>query len=266
MKQMIRILAIYMASVLVFMFSACQNNNNVPKQEPLKKPDESFLKYGDTNETIVELTKINNSVWVHTSYTEENGSLIPSNGLVVLTDKNLVLIDTPWTELQMESLDKLAHEAFNGTFKSAIISHAHVDRIGGASYLRKKKIPITSLDNVAKKAEEKGFVVPDQISKGDNVTLKIDNTDFEIFYPGEGHTTDNTVVWIEKYNLLFAGCLVKQYGADSLGDITEANLEKWPETIKALQEKYPDTEVVVPGHGQWGDTTLMDYTLELLEE
>ena len=259
--------AIYLLLTMATLFSfvSCQSNNQ-PKKQPLIRPDESFLKYGETNETIVELTKINNNVWVHTSYYEDNGSLISSNGLVVLTEKNIILINTPWTEQQMESLDKLVHKEFNGGFELAVITHADLYRMGGTKYLKKLNITVNSLEIVANTALLKGFIVPDQISNGDSYEFKVDNTDFEIFYPGEGSTKDNTVVWIEKYKLLFTSYLVKQYGEDSLGNIKQTNLNVWSDTIKALQEKYPEAEIVVPGHGQWGDTSLIDYTLELLDE
>jgi metallo-beta-lactamase class B len=96
--------------------------------------------------------------------------------------------------------------------------------------------------------------------------VTIDDTDFEIFFPGEGHTDDNTVVWIKRYELLFAGCIVKEQGVTSLGNIGDANLKEWPNALNKLLERYEDIAIVVPGHGQWGDKTLIEYTLGLFEE
>ncbi len=261
-----RAAALCLAGLLFIMISACQIGNKKPSQEPLTRPSESFLKYGETNETIVELTKVNNSVWVHTSYQEENGALIPTNGLIVLTDKSVVLIDTPWTDQQMVSLDKLIHEAFNGNITSALITHTHQHSLGGMGYLKKQKIPVSCLEVVAEAAKLKGFTVPDQVNEGDSAILKVDNTEFELYYPGEGATPDNTVVWIDKYNVLFGGCLIRQYGADSLGDTTASNISLWPETLEKVMVEYDDMEIIVPSQGQWGDKSLIDYTLELFEE
>ena len=232
----------------------------------LKIPDESFLKYGDTNETIVELNRVNSSVWVHTSYYEHDGELVPSNGLVIAAGNGLVLIDTTRTEKQMESLGKLADEAFNSSFEAAIISNAYPDRMGGASYLIKNKVPIYSLETVAKTAEQKGFIVPDKVIDGDCAIVDVGDIQLEIFYPGWGCTGDNTVVWFEEKKVLFAGDLVLEYGQNSLGERDESDINKWPDSIKAVQERYPDAEVVVPGHGQWGDKGLLDYTLSILEK
>ncbi len=266
MKRFQRITALCLTLAILIMLSACRQNVEPPKEETIKRPNESFLKYGETNETIVELSKVTNSLWVHTSYSEENGILVPANGLIVVTDNSLVLIDTPWTNKQMESLDHLVREAFNVGFSKAIVTHAHSDRMGGAAYLRENNISIASLKIVAETAEKNGFIVPDQVSEGDSVVLDIDDTEFELFFPGEGHSPDNTVVWVEKHNTLFAGCIVKEIGANSLGNTTEANLAEWSTSIEMIKERYENADIVIPGHGQWGDTSLLDYTLELLNE
>jgi metallo-beta-lactamase class B len=261
-----RLLTILLAISAILALSSCNKKIDAPKKTEMTKPTESFLKYGETNETIVELSKVNNSVWVHTSYYEVDGALVPSNGLVVVTDNGLVLIDTTRTEKQMISLDKLVHQSFNADFKEAIITRAHPDSLGGASYLIKKNIPISSLEVVAKTAERKGFVVPDKVESGDSATINIDGTEFEIYYPGAGYSLDNTVVWIGKDKILYGGCLIKDYSSTSPGDVTGIDIKNWQDSLKAVQEKYPDIEAVIPDHGQWGDAGLIEYTLSLLEE
>jgi metallo-beta-lactamase class B len=264
-----RVKAIITAMLIISMClgqAGCGGTEVQDGRPDINRPDESFLKYGNDYADIVELSKINNSVWVHTSYYDYNGSLTPSNGLVVVTEEGLVLVDTPWTDTQMESLDKLAHEYFNCGFVNAVITHAHIDRIGGAGYLRKSGIPATCLERVATRAKELGFTVPDDVIRADEHRFEVDGTEFEIYYPGEGHTIDNTVVWIDRYNLLFAGCMTKEHGAMSLGNTGEANIEAWPVSLGNLLDRYENIEIVVPGHGQWGDKSLIDYTLGLFGE
>lgn len=88
----------------------------------------------------------------------------------------------------------------------------------------------------------------------------------EVFYPGEGHSPDNIVVWLPEYKVLFGGCLVKELDSKGLGNTTDANLEQWPISINKVLEKYPDAEVVIPGHGNWGGIELIEHTLELLKQ
>ena len=261
-----RAIILVLAIAAFLLISCSQDLPPQPVKPTLTRPDEAFLKYGEDHTSIVEMNKINNSVWTHTTYRDYRGSLEPSNGLVVLTDEGLVLIDTPWTDKQMESLDKLCKESFNIGFTEAIVTHAHEDRMGGGNYLKENNIKITSLKRVSDKATKLGFVVPDNILEGDEAVVTIDDTDFEIFFPGEGHTDDNTVVWIKRYELLFAGCIVKGQGVTSLENIGDANLKEWPNALNKLLGRYEDIAIVVPGHGQWGDKTLIEYTLGLFEE
>ena len=266
MKMILKVGVVMLLLQLCLLIAGC--NEKPIKQDivEIKRPSESFLKYGDDATTIVEMNKINNDVWVHTSYYDYNGSLTPSNGLVIVTDDGLVLVDTPWTDKEMESLDKLIHENFNCGLKEAVITHAHIDRIGGAGYLKAKGIKTTCLERVAVKAEELGFTAPDNVIKSDEYQFEIGDTELEIYFPGEGHTVDNTVVWIKKYNLLFAGCIVKEHGVISLGLIGEANMEEWPNSLNNLLTHFENIEIVVPGHGEWGDESLIDYTLGLFDK
>lgn len=45
----------------------------------------------------------------------------------------------------------------------------------------------------------------------------------------------------------------------------EADLAEWPNTIRALERKYPEAKIIVPGHGQPGGTELLRHTEELIE-
>ena len=85
----------------------------------------------------------------------------------------------------------------------------------------------------------------------------------KVYYPGGGHTVDNTVVWIPNEKILYAGCLVKEISSKTLGNTSEADLNAYPKTLQNLLDKYPDAETVVPGHGQCGSMDLVRHTLEL---
>ena len=51
-----------------------------------------------------------------------------------------------------------------------------------------------------------------------------------------------------------------------LGSTTDANIEQWPVSAKKVLEKYPDADVVIPGHGKWGGIELLEHTLGLLKQ
>ncbi len=213
--------------------------------------------------SAVTLSKIEDSVWVHTAYKIINQVIIPSNGLIIRTQAGLILIDTPWDDsLTVELLDS-AKMRFDQDVVVAIITHAHADRIGGINTLHKKGIKVIGFKLTCQKAKELGFEIPEQVSAADT-TFVIGHETLELFYPGAGHTIDNSVVWIPERKILFGGCLVKAEEFSDLGNITEADLNEWPQSIQALMKKFPAVKTVVPGHGTWGGQNLLKHTADLL--
>ena len=243
---------------LFLLVTGCGDQAGNGSDTDLRIPDEAFLKYGEEYTDIVELARINDSVWVHTSYYEIGGVLRPHNGLVVLTNSGLVLVNAPWTGNQMDSLDKLVIEQFNSRFTDAIVTDVAAEYTGGLRCLKKKDIRLTCLDRVAQNVVEIGLIEPDTVLDGDEACITYGDVDFEIFFPGAGYSDNNTIVWIDEYNLLYAGNLVKEYGASSLGNSRVSRA--WPDSLTNILSRYDSIEIVVPGRGQWGDASLIDYT------
>lgn len=194
-----------------------------------------------------------------------NGVDTPSNGMLAVSTEGIVLIDTAWTKEQTRALLALAKESFGKECVLAVITHAHEDRIGGIDVLLEKGIKTISTGLTVKMAEKQGYKTPEpDIPMEGPYLLYYSGLKAEIAYYGEGHTCDNIIVWFPVEKVLFGGCLVKGKGADNLGNISDANLEQWPLTLQAVLQKYKTAELVIPGHGQWGGTELIDNTLALL--
>ena len=79
---------------------------------------------------------------------------------------------------------------------------------------------------------------------------------------GQGHTKDNVVGYFRSENIMFGGCLIKELDA-SKGYLGDANIEEWSRTVENVKMNYPDVKIVVPGHGEYGDKKLLDYTIQL---
>ena len=91
------------------------------------------------------------------------------------------------------------------------------------------------------------------------ITVRVGTTEVQLFYPGPGHTEDNIVAYVPAAGVLFGGCLLKADGAGK-GNLADADPEAWPSTTAAVQRRFPEVEVVVPGHGAYGDEGLLDDT------
>lgn len=230
------------------------------------KITESVLESGTTDSDFVQLTKINDNVWVHTTYYDYNGFRTESNGLLILTAKGLVLVDTPWTNEQTKELIKLTKEKFKQEVIAAIITHAHIDRIGGIKTLLENKIDVKSTLLTAQRAEELGYDKPNPSIVNDDAILEFGEMKLEVYFPGEGHTIDNIVVWLPNDKILFGGCILKSIESISIGNTDDANIEQWPSSIENLINKFPSPTVIIPGHGTWGDKEIYTHTLNLLKK
>ena len=211
----------------------------------------------------VELTKVTDQIWLHTSYQIYNGYTTPSNGLVVVSKKGLIMIDTCWDNESTGELLKLATDKFKQKFVLAVITHGgHADRIGGIDTLLQQGIEVISTKQVAQTAVEAGFKPP--LPKLEQTSdFEIGEVKIETYYPGAGHSVDNLIVWFPDSKVLFAGCLIKSLDANNLGNLADASVKEWPNSLKNLLKKYPDAKLVIPGHGNWGDNSLISHTLEL---
>ncbi len=211
----------------------------------------------------VELYKLNERLWVHKTYMDISGASTPSNGLIAVTSDGLFLVDTPWTNEQTDVLLKLAKNVFKQDITDAVITHAHSDRIGGIDTLLKKDIEVRCTGLTAKEAEKNGFTKPGTII-GEEADFSVGDIDIETYYPGRGHSPDNITVWFPRYKVLFGGCLLKSLDSKDMGSVTDADLGQWPLSVGKLIDKYPDAEVVIPGHGRWGGSDILEHTVELV--
>ncbi|SMO49177.1 metallo-beta-lactamase class B [Melghirimyces algeriensis] len=222
----------------------------------------------NSDQSIV-LTKLNDNVWVHTSYNEWNGTTYGHNGLIVSTSKGVVLIDTAWDSAgnyqKTEALLKMIKTHFKQNVVLALITHAHDDSIGGIQALLNQGIDVRSTLLTAKLAKKYGYPSPKPTLDAKPV-MKVGDTVVEAYYPGEGHSQDNITVWLPQYKILFGGCFIKSSDATDLGNLSDANVEQWDDSVKKVINKYPQVKTVVPGHGNWGDQSLLFHTLDLIKQ
>lgn len=213
----------------------------------------------------VTLKQIADGVYVHITYSDYQGRPIPSNGLLVETAEGLVLLDIPWNDIQMHRLLQVSKDSLGAAIAMAIVTHAHEDRIGGIKTLRLKGIPAYGYIETAKAAPGFGFLSPEPFYAADTI-FTVGGVDFEALYPGGGHTKDNIIVWLPEQKVLYAACFAKSLSSKGPGYIADADMEAWPTSIDKVLARFPDAEIVVPGHGESGGLELLHHTKMLVEE
>ena len=50
---------------------------------------------------------------------------------------------------------------------------------------------------------------------------------------------------------------------NGLGFTGDANVPKWPETLRIVMNTFPDAKIVIPGHGDYGGLDIIEHTLTL---
>lgn len=238
----------------------------------------------------LKITKLSDQVWVVThSFPWESNSLI-----VKASGKELVLIDTPYTNEATEQMLQFIEKEIKPKKITAILTGFHVDNLGGTGCLLEHHIPVYGSDRTCQLLDERSaqtqrlmltwlqkpeqekyrkayadmkFEKPDHvfsIEKG--LFLKKGKLSFEVYFPGESHSPDNLVVYIKELNLLFGGCMIKSPESTNLGFTGDANMNEWPVSVKKVQDKYSDVQWVIPHHGQWGGVALIQHTLDLFQK
>jgi glyoxylase-like metal-dependent hydrolase (beta-lactamase superfamily II) len=213
---------------------------------------------------------------------------------VLVSDNKGVLIDTPNEITGTKSLLDWINTKFGDLELIAINTGFHNDNLGGNEYLRSKGIKIYGsgltarlieekadelkdimLDYTSKQEDEKyykafknvNFIPPtDTFGIKNGLKLTISEETFDIYFPGESHTIDNVVVYMTNRKILFGGCMVLSMGHKRPGYIVDANMIEWPKSVEIIKEKYKDAKIVIPGHGDWGDTKLLSHTIDILNK
>ena len=144
--------------------------------------------------------------------------------------------------------------------KAIIITHAHIDHIGGAAKLKALTgAPVhmnakdqVLYDGIEVQAGWLGMEVPERTSidteARDGDKLMLDKTDFHVLHT-PGHTQGSISIWIPAENTLVAGDTLFR---DSIGR-TDLPGGDGRQILRSISQKLltlPEDAEVIPGHGQ----------------
>lgn len=208
------------------------------------------------------ITQISDNAFEHTSFlqTQDFGN-VPCNGLIVRHGKEAVIFDTPTTDKSSEELIAWLHERYQLNITAIVPTHFHNDCLAGLQAFHHQKIPSYALAKTIDLAKANNYPVP-QNSFTDSLRLPVGSQHVVARFWGEGHTADNIIAYFPAEDVMFGGCLIKEVNATK-GYLGDANLAEWSRTVERIRQHYPHVRMVVPGHGQYGDNELLDYTIQL---
>lgn len=210
----------------------------------------------------VLLKQLSENTFVHTSYlqTDDYGH-VPCNGLVVRNGQQALIFDTPTDDQSAKELIRLVQDSLLCKIMTVVPTHFHSDCLGGLKAFHEAGIPSIANELTLELAKNSGVEIPKNGFR-DSLILEIGRGKVVIKFLGQGHTRDNVVGYFPSEDVLFGGCLVKELDA-SKGYLGDANVDEWSATVKKVKKEFPRVKRVVPGHGEAGDSSLLDYTQKL---
>jgi metallo-beta-lactamase class B len=260
---------------LVFLFAglllvSCKNSSSQKNQAKEIIPpavnvsmNDSVIVYQSDNLII---QRISNHVYQHISFlTTKDFGRVDCNGMVVVNDNEAIVFDTPADDESSGELINYLSKAHNIKINGIIPTHFHEDCVGGLEKFNENNIPSYASNKTITLLKNKDRTFSKPI-RGFDDSLDLNTGDKKVYinYFGEGHTKDNIIGYFPEDKVVFGGCLIKEVGAGK-GNLEDANVTAWSETVRRLKQRYPETKTVIPGHGKRGGTELFDYTIKLFE-
>jgi len=213
----------------------------------------------------LKITQLSNDFYVYTTYKPYKGTPVSANGLYVVTNKGVIMVDTPWDSTQFQPLLDSIENKHHQKVVLCIATHSHEDRSAGLEYYKQKGIKTYTSKQTDVISETTGEKRAEFLFNKDT-TFTVGQYSFEAYYPGEGHTKDNIVIWFPKEKVLHGGCAIKSIEATDLGYVKEANLNAWPVSLNNIKQHCKDPMFIIPGHSNWASLKSIDHTLKLLKE
>ena len=221
--------------------------------------------FGQAADVKLKISHLTGDFYIYTTYSTYEGSQIPANGMYVLTNNGVVLFDTPWDTTQFQPLldsIKLKHDK---SVNLCFATHWHSDRTEGLDYYRQQGIKTYTTfltDEWSKKNNKKRA----EFLMTKDTLFNTGQYSFEVYYPGEGHTADNIIVWFGKEKILYGGCLIKGAEAENLGYLGDANVLEYEKTLKKVQKKCPNPKFIIVSHHNWKNPNSLKHSIKLAKK
>jgi glyoxylase-like metal-dependent hydrolase (beta-lactamase superfamily II) len=199
------------------------------------------------------VTKLSENTYIHT---QKN-----NNGIVYFNNGEAVIVSTPDSEIETQNLINWVKN--KARIVAYVIDRWHPDAMKGLNVVKENNIKTYANKRTKRIAKQKGLPITDFVF---NIKkeIKVGNEKIICHYLGEAHTSDGIVVWIPTQKILFGGNEIRNYNG-WIGNIGDANLREWSNTVKRIKKHYGTAKIVVPGHGKHDDSKLIDYTIKLYD-
>jgi metallo-beta-lactamase class B len=218
--------------------------------------------FGQIEAHKLKISKLKGDFYIYTTYNTYEENKVPANGMYLVTNDGVVMFDTPWDATQFQPLLDSVKMKHNKNVIMCIATHWHSDRTDGLEYYKQKGIKTYTTHLTDKLSEINNKKRAEYLIEKDTI-FNVGQYSFETFFPGQGHTEDNIVLWFNKEKILYGGCLIKGAEAENLGYLGDGNIFEYETTLKIVQKKYPNPKFIIVSHHDWNNINSLKHSIRL---
>ena len=216
-----------------------------------------FASTNDLADKLVSFDELGEGLY---AYTAEGD---PNSGIIVGPD-GVIVVDAQATPTMAADVQAMVARVTDKPVRQIVLSHYHAVRVLGASGYPAHSIISSDVTRhmIVERGQQDmdseigrfprlfrgrdgipGLTWPTQTFH-ERMTLWLGEREVQIIHIGRAHTAGDTVVWLPKEKVLFAGDTVEYGATPYCGD---AHFTDWPGTISKLRDL--GAEKMVPGRG-----------------
>lgn len=221
--------------------------------------------FGQAEKAKLKISHLTGDFYIYTTYNTYEESLIPANGMYLVTNNGVAMFDTPWDTTQFQPLLDSIKLKHNKNVVFAIATHWHNDKTAGLEYYRQQGVKTYTTVRTDEFSKKNNMKRAEFLIAKDTV-FNVGQYSFETYYPGEGHTADNIVIWFNKEKILYGGCLIKGVDAKNLGYLGDANTTAYATTLKRVQQKCPAPKFIIVSHSDWDNVNSLKHSIKMAKK
>jgi metallo-beta-lactamase class B len=221
--------------------------------------------FAQNSNSSLTISHVTGDFYVFTTYNYYKGNRIPANGMYLVTNNGVIMIDSPWDTTQFQPLLDSIKVRHNKDVVICIATHFHEDRTGGLEYYSQQNIKTYTTLQTDELSSRRGMKRARFLIDKDTV-INVGQYSFQTFYPGKGHAPDNIIIWFEKEKVLYGGCLIKSVEDNTLGNLSDASINDYATTIRNVQRKCKRPKYIITGHNDWTSTKSLKHTLKMAQK
>ncbi len=221
--------------------------------------------FGQAEKTKLEISHLTGDFYIYTTYNTYQEYQVPANGMYLVTENGIVMFDTPWDTTQFQPLLDSIKLKHNKDVVMCFATHWHSDKTAGLEYYRQLGIKTYTTVLTYELSKKNNKKRAEFLMTKDTV-FNVGQYSFETYYPGEGHTADNIVIWFKKEKILYGGCLIKGADDEDLGYLGDGNITAYESTLKNVQKKFRKPKFIIIAHSDWNNINSLKHSIKMAKE